>query len=412
MKNPIQDWIGIICALGMILGFVASRAILSISMIILVANAFWPLQFKDVWKRYFQSKIGLMCTLYFLSIFIGGLWSERQDLWFDLLTLNLPFLLLPLGMMTVPLWQLKFRRIFLICMYTILLSVILVSIVTLLMNWEHYVSNYAHSKMIPTIEEGDHIRFSLALCLSIIPGIAYISQEPKSSTLSWVRKFIVINIVVIFIYLHILSAKTGLLTLYMVIGLMMFYFLYKRGFKLIAIWLPPIAIIIIGILGYWLVPTFAAKIDYVVHEIDLITSGAPLNYNYSDAGRLISYQVALDAIKEQPFIGTGTGDLMPIMHQGYEKLYPQIPFENHLIPHNQYLYTFLSLGLLFFPAFLLMILSPIIANVKYIQFFLNATTIVLLTSMLFEAMLQVQLGIFVYLFYTLIWYTWKQEKAL
>lgn len=412
MKNSIQNWIGIIALLGMLLGFVASRAILSISMIVMVANACWPLQFKDVWRRYMQSKIGLMSLLYFMAIFISGLWSERQDLWFDILVLNLPFLILPLGMMTVPLWDLKFRKIFVISLYAILLAVIMVSLVTVMLDWDTYVSNYAHSKMIPTIEEGDHIRFSLSLCLALIPGIAYLTQERKQYILPWERIFIIASMAIICIYLHILSAKTGLLSLYMLIGLMGFYYLMQKGFKLVAFVVPMIAIAAIVLLGYFLIPTFEAKINYVLHEINLITSGQPLDHNYSDAGRIISYQVALDAIKAQPFLGTGAGDLMPVMHEGYSKLYPDIPFDRHLIPHNQYLYSLLSFGIILFPAFLLMVLSPFVANLKRVQFFLNATTILLLTSMLFEAMLQVQLGIFVYLYFTLIWYTWKQEKPL
>src|SRR5690606_35115514 len=126
-----------------------------------------------------NNRFALLSALYFLLVFIGGWWSEQQDSWFDIMQLHLPFLVLPLGMLTIPLNYLEFRKKFIIGMYTILLGVIIVSMGTFLMDPSTYIEGYSQSKQLPTIQEKDHIRFSLLLALSLIPGIAYLRFEAK-----------------------------------------------------------------------------------------------------------------------------------------------------------------------------------------------------------------------------------------
>lgn len=411
-KNGIQEWVGLICLLGMVLGFVASRGILSVSMIVLFLNAFWPLQFKEVWTRFRQSKFHLLALLYFLLNFIGGIWSDKQDVWLDVLVLHLPFLVLPLGMMTIPMHLHIFRKRFLVALYAIILGVIGVSLTLFFANYNMYVEGYVHSKQIPTIRFDDHIRFSLFLALSIIPGIAYLREEAKEDRHKTFSVFIYATIGIVIIYLHILSAKSGLLALYIILGFLLFLKLRTYKYKFYAIILPPIAIVLLGIFAYKYIATFQTKIDYVIYEFGMIFSDKPLNYNYSSAGRLISYQVAVEQIKEAPIFGVGNGDVMQQMRLGYERQYPAIPVENHLIPHSQFLYTLMAFGLVFLPIFLFLVCSPFFSKLGKAQIYLTINTVVLLVAFSFEAMLQVQLGMFVYLYFTLIWYRWQLSPPL
>lgn len=405
--NFLQDWIGLVALLGMVLGFMCSRAVLSISMIVLLANSFWPLQHKMVWGRWRRNWFALLCAGYFLVNFIGGIWSSKQDTWLEIVTLHLPFLALPLGMHTLPLCRLIFRKHFLTGLYAIVGAVVLVSLATFFSNMDAFIEGYNHSKQIPTNQENDHIRFSLFLVLSLLPGYAYLKHDFRIDQDRAFRNFVLAAIALIIFYLHILSAKTGLAALYILFVFVLFEFFYKKGYKVLSLILPPLVVAIISVAGYYGSSTMRNKVDYVVHEFEQMASGKRLDYNYSDAGRIISYQMAWEGILDNPIIGTGTGDVWSTMRTNYRNYYPEVPEANQLIPHNQYLYTLLAFGFLFFPVFILMVISPFFNKNFLVKFFPWATAAILILAMMAEAMLQVQLGVFVFLLFNCLWFNWK-----
>jgi O-antigen ligase len=123
---------------------------------------------------------------------------------------------------------------------------------------------------------------------------------------------------------------------------------------------------------------------------------------YSDMGRIISYDVAGHVVKENAIKGVGSGDMMTEMKQGYEKWYPQITDEQVLLPHNQFLVMLLAGGvpaLLFFVAWVFYPLKDIRRNRA--SFYLVIVWIALLLPLMIEPMLEVQFGVFVYLFFLL-----------
>src|SRR5690606_15275544 len=132
----------LICLLGMVLGFVTSRALLSVSMIVLFINSLWRLQLKQVWNRWLHNQFAILAAAYFLVNFIGGLWTQKQEVWLDIVVLHLPFLVLPAGMLTVPLHQQHFRKKFLIGLYAIILGVIAVSLSTFFSNMHSFIEGY------------------------------------------------------------------------------------------------------------------------------------------------------------------------------------------------------------------------------------------------------------------------------
>src|SRR5690606_31438162 len=202
---------------------------------------------------------------------------------------------LPISLLTLPIYKDYYKKIFLSGLYAILLVVIGYSVSQFLQAPNEYIEGYAHSKQIPTIKYNDHIRFSLLLALSIIPGYAYVSSSLQSKK-SWnaLHYFIIASLLIIIAYLHLLAAKTGLVCLYLIITLLFIDFLNKKKVhKLIKICSPIVVIALIWI-GYLTIPTFEMKIQYVLQEIKLIQSNTPLDYNYSSAGRIISYKIAIE----------------------------------------------------------------------------------------------------------------------
>ena len=226
--------------------------------------------------------------------------------------------------------------------------------------------------------------------------------EPQEQPLSGKLKFLLYGICsLFFIYLHILAAKTGIMALYLMLFL---YALLKIAAK--NKWMGIAALVILPVLGlvaFAIVPTFRTKIAYVEREIDQYKRDGRFDYNFSDNGRMITYEIALHIIGQQPLTGTGTGDLMKEMKAGYSSFYPEVPEKNRLVPHNQFLYTATATGIPFTLILVCMVFSPIFTRRNNRKMYATITAFVMFAALMVEAMLEVQFGVFIYLFFTLLW---------
>ncbi len=412
-QRTLRDYLAFACIISMMIGFVASRAILSISMIAFAVVVFWPTFFKELAQKYLQNKFAILCTLFFLLYVISGLWSENKTEWWRTVVHRLPFVLLPFGLNAVPIAQPYFRKLFIAITAALLSVLMLTSLFIFLGNHEKYVQDVAYSKQIPTTQMGDHIRYSLLLCLFflfLIRSIFWDNIFRSSKAWKWLMGAVAVLII---IYLHVLSAKTGLLGLYMIIGALGFYALSKKMKATWAATLSLSSIVLIAALGYLLIPTIRQKVVYLRDEYRMIASGKHLDYNWSDMGRLISYQIAFHEIKEHGALGTGAGDALDAMKTGYATLYPEIPADRQFVPFNQYVVELLTFGKILSLIFVAMILCPFFYKRKSkTYFFVAISTLVLIVAMMVEATLQVQLGVFVYLFFTMLWYVIEEKDKL
>jgi len=79
-----------------------------------------------------------------------------------------------------------------------------------------------------------------------------------------------------------------------------------------------------------------------------------------------------------------------------------VPEENVLIPHNQYMFTLVALGLPLSLALVLLSLA-LFRNIPGRGIYVFITSAIMVIAMMVEAMLEVQFGVFVFLFYSLFW---------
>lgn len=388
-------------ALLMLLGFLCSRAILSMSMIAFGANALRGVPLRD-WFRWRWWWLGLSwVALFALSWF----WSSDHGIWNDHVQVKLPFLLLPLGFSLLPAFSAGQYRFYTLGMCGILLSGVAYSLSFFLGDPSAYIKGYSFSHVFPTPVYNDHIRFSAALALAVgwcVYAWPWLSRR-------WMRIVVAASCILFAAYLHLLAAKTGLLMLYGLAALLVIRQLWrgsllKGGLLLLLttamLWL-----------GYQKVPTFRERVHYARYNLQLLSWGR-VEGNYSDLSRVLSYRVALHEIRKAPLMGAGAGDLVSAMNEGYNTLYPQVAQENRLVPHNQLLVVGLAAGipaLLLFLAWLFYPLSTLRRNRE--GFFTLAVWLLLLVPLMVEPMLEVQFGVFVYLFF-LLWQWHALRKPL
>lgn len=401
-----QQQIAIAGCIAMFIGFIASRSLMSVAMVVLFINALHPGTIFRCWQLWRKDIFSISAILFFITYLISGLWSMDKERWLEFTIMKLPFLVLPFSFFSIPLHHRRYLIFLTVSIGIVLCFPVVYGLYSFVENSQFYIDAYKVSHVLPTTKYGDHIRFSQSLAFYVLIGF-YFLFEKHPYKISFRLKLLYGFLTVLFIvYLHVLAVKTGLLCLYVIL----FLFILIKGFasnKIIGL----ITIVLIPLLltaVYFLVPTFKAKVNYIEDEIVQMRQGK-LDYNFSDAGRIISYKVCAKAVANAPLAGVGAGDVINVMRDGYKINYPEVPTENMLIPHNQFLFSTLAVGLIMVWCLIVMIFAPFFMKVP-MRYYLVITVVGLALSLMAEAALEVQFGVFIYLFFVLFWMNLLRNK--
>lgn len=377
----------------MLVSFFASRAVLSMSMILFGVNALWNVHPKK-WLRQKWWLLGcLWITLFALSFF----WSDDKSYWLEHVQVKLPILLLPLSFAFIPAFSKKQLYIYTIVLCTCLLWGIGYSFYFLALNPTHYIDGYAFSNILPTIPKNEHIRFTLTLAIGII-WLFYFFPIINNR---FAKALIGIIMFLFIVALHIYAVRTGLMAFYLFITCYLFYLFLKKETKKKAV-IFTLALIIGSILSFQYIPTLKNRVAHFKWSVKMFEEGNN-DPNYGDIGRYISYDLGWEIIKEHPLTGVGAGDMFTEMDAAYQTYYPQVDEKLRLLPHNQFMIIALASGLLNMIIFIAWAFYPL-AEIKKNRdgFFFFITWLVVTVSLLVEPVLEIQFGIFVYLFFLLI----------
>lgn len=381
-------------------GMFFSRALLSFFMLVVFCTALFPAQLRHNFNRWRNTNFALCALSFFLIYLVSGFWSSNLEAWVADVTVKIPFVFLPFGMLALPLHKPRFRTYSIIGIIVLQLIVVAYSLTMFYMDAAHYTEGYHRSVSLPTTKYNDHIRFSLSLVMSILM-ILYLLFDERSVIIKPVfKRLLTLTGLLFAVYLHLLAAKAGVLCFYV---MLLVFFVVKSAARsrLLALF-AGLALCALPLAAYWSVPTFRTKVDYVFYEISKTSNDGRYDYTLSDAGRMITYEIGLKYIAQHPWTGSGAGDLMDEMRKGYQQYYPEVPVTQQYGPTNQFLFTAFSVGIplsLFLAA---MVISMFTAKVQH-RLYLFIAAMVMLIGMIPEAMLELQFGVFTYLFYILFW---------
>lgn len=326
---------------------------------------------------------------------ISCLWSQAHGFGKDHFTLKLPILLLPLAFNFLPSFSNQQLRIYTLSVGIMLLMGALYSASFLVNHLVFYMEQYRTAKVLPTPAENDHIRFSVTVALYVVWGM-YIWQRLGSNIFKWITGCITLLLV---LYLHLLAAKSGLLSFYIFVATYGIYLLFAKKYKAFIAGVLIFAIIIIT--AWKTIPTFSQRIGYISYSYIAFSNGDRTG-QYGDIDRLISYSVAVKIIAAHPWGGIGANYMLAAMKEGYSKWYPEVRDEDRLLPHNQLLDVALANGIPVAIVFIVWLFYPLVWVKRNREgFFLFAVWLILLVNTMIEPFLEVQFGVFVYLFFLL-----------
>lgn len=381
------------CAV-LIQSLVWSRFLLSISLwgIVIVAlteipkgkdhkmNVFeWIFEYIQFWhwqrstpqylSNFLKNRSYLALVVPFLLVVVSGLWSENTLYWLSRVQLRLPFLLLPFAFSQMPPLSKKHVQ----SLFFFFLIVILVNFAWVLSNYalhfDEITTNLGQGKAMPFLKE--HITFSIMAAFACIVGI-----ELWLTADAWMCKWSGAFSLVIFVALHIIAVRTGLIALYLCLILRGILFVFQsRRYLVGSIGL--LVLVSIPLFSYKFLPSFQQRINYAIWDLEQYGIGDPSGK--SDSERLISLKFGKQIFLENKIFGIGYGDIQQEMNRIYEKNYPTLKPK---LPHNQWVLTAAGLGIVGLLILLVAFVTPLIERRRFQHFsFLSLQILVFVFTM-------------------------------
>ncbi|MEI6311849.1 MAG: O-antigen ligase family protein [Bacteroidota bacterium] len=336
----------------------------------------------------------------------GCIYSTDLSNSFKVITTYSPFLFMPIAFGAIKAFTKK-QFIFILYAYT---SIVFIATIIILINYFlHYDSiniGLKQGQAIPTPYH-EHIRFSLMICFSICSLIYLALKNYSISNMKIEKRIQLIMICCLVICIHVLSVRSGILSLYICLMaiasyIIIYYKKYLLGLCIITF------IIIAPIVSYSLIPSVQNKINYMLWDLDQMKNNNAKNY--SDAERITSIVAGWKIVQKHPLIGVGTGDLKQKMNQVYEQDYKWLANKNRKMPHNQWVWLWASNGILGVLSLLFSILYALFYRKQYKNILLICFFIITISSFLYEHTLQTQVGVAFYVVSLLIMLNYLRGK--
>lgn len=383
--------------LGLIVGLVTSKVVLSVATIMLMCNALINIRAKTLLKTWFRDPVALWCLAVFGVYLLSGFWSDDTGYWVDRCRMKLPFLALPLGFTAVKqLTRSDFHR-WLAIYVLVITGTALVMLVNYLFHYAELTQQLTFGHPIPAPLR-DHIRFSLELAFAIIVA-GYLFTQRYNAFLRIPHWLYGVACILMTICIHVFAVRSGIITLYLAILIVLLHqaFAYKKYLQTA---LGLIGILAIAGISVYAIPSLKARMGYFQYEWTLIRDGQ-LNAEHSDAQRLLSMQYGIEVARTQPLIGVGAGDIRNEMNDLYTRNTQEDTVKSKM-PHNQFIYMWAATGILGLCVFLISALYPWFSRQRYKHMLFTVFLSMMLFAFMAEHTLEIQLGTAYYLLFLLL----------
>lgn len=416
LRNITKKHLTIFFCLALIVALIYSKFVLSVSMIAFIVLSLFswkwddgfPItfnhQFEEGWKKFTEYKAFPIISIFFFLVLISIFYSEDSTYLLERLRLKLPFLILPVCFAVLPCFT---KREYFGLLYFLVLFIGFSCVITgfqYLADFENITLNMRRGHSIPT--PMNHIRYSLVIAFSIVAGIWLLKNE---FYLKYKReKYLLTGLVVfLFVFMHVLSVRSGLLALYLSLLFFAAHYIYETKNYVPAL-VGIGTLVLIPLIAYQTIPSFKNKIDYSIYDMKMHRQGT--GEHYSDSERLISLKVGIAIGNDHKVIGVGAGDLKKEVRKIYETDYPLV--SETKMPHNQFVSVYAGSGIIGLIFFVCTFFFPIFYRKNYEDPLLVVLHLIILTSFMMENTIENAIGIAFYIFFLLIALNYHSGKSL
>ena len=344
----------------MIPAIIYSRALITICYVIIAVMAIL-VQIRE--NRFSFNKYLAGLGLVGLSIVLSGINSDNIEQWWNHTVIKIPFLVMPLAFMILaPLPKEVIRNLHLILLVVLSISA-LPPLLDILQNHEVILDRISRGQPIDTPIE--HVKYSMFLAYGIMSALIWTIYYRSELSTSQVKCFW-IGGAFLFIMMHLLAVRTGLVILYaslIMLGVHVAW-IRKIAFDKVA------TAMVVGLVSIFLLiqtPMIKSKLGYMFYDWEQYASNG--GANYSDSERLFSLKTGWELFSENVLLGTGIGDLFDSCEEVYQQQ-SRSAIINY--PHSQYIYQLAGTGLIGFILFIGGYLYPLIRRHNKFYFLLIA----------------------------------------
>jgi O-antigen ligase len=379
-----------------------SPSIASIASILLIVNSVW---FFFETKK---SKQLLIIQALFLSVFLVCIalsishGCQLNELMAKILV-RLPLVFLPSLVSYVQLNKLSFSKYWLFFS----LPIFWLSVASVFNYIDHFAflsQMILESKPIPIYSGVYHIEFSVITAMVLLVLLSW-KIEGKISKIFGSHFFFYFVFGGLFIALHVLSARTGLLGFWSGICAIIFQRGKKISFKYILMGL-------VALSSMFFIPSIKNRLMNTYEDLNAVTQNKDLNHK-SFGQRWEAWKAIIPAGQETTWFGVGQCNIERKMQQSFDELKSNLDAENRISPHNQYLQWFIEIGIVG------MLMWITCFSVFFIWMRRNGVSeqlwsvvIALILSINFESLMERQSGVMIIIVSLLLISSMKLEKTL
>ena len=227
MKN-LRENLCFTCCLAIIVGLLSSRFLMTVGMIVLIANGVFNPAIKSNFRNFLSNKPMIIISGLFILYLLSGIYSENFSFLLERLRIKLPFLFLPFAFCAMPRFSEKKYYGLFYCFFIVVFLSSLGTFIYYLFDLETINDAYKYAKVLPT--PINHIRYSLMVCFAIIIGI-HLYYKDFYLKYKFEKKLIFVGTLFLIIFIHLLSVRSGLVALYLtLIYLIVRYVFYHKKF--------------------------------------------------------------------------------------------------------------------------------------------------------------------------------------
>lgn len=224
-------------------------------------------------------------------------------------------------------------------------------------------------------------------------------------------KTIILGLAVVYLeaFIFLLSSKAGLITLAMTEILFILFIFTKKAGSARIVFISVLIILIFAFFSQLFPYAFGrvSKADAMVARSETLEK----NPNDGTVQRREIWKVSMQLVKQHLLFGTGTGDVKDVLMEAYRQhgLYPI--YQKKLNAHNQYIQTFLALGIPGISILLLMLMAPGYGALREKQYLYFLFLLIIAFNLLFESMFETQAGVIFYAFFNVFLFRARFPKA-
>lgn len=385
---------GIYYYLSLLIAFFLPSYIYVVPVFIVLLFANWIIEgnFSDKFFRLKSNRFAHLFILFYLLFLFGMFWTENKNAgWFDL-QVKLSVFVFPVIFSSISFCSQKNinKILFSFVMGCLLATIYCFSYA--IYKWNSTGDNYFLYTKLSVILHPSYLAMYLSFSIVVLSF-----QIIKKKYLTGKLFFDVLLVVWFWFNIIMLQSKAGIMiTGILFIVLLISYLITSR--KLI-----PVIIVLIFIGGgYYLINRYIVT----ANNSRILVAVSHISERKIDAAfgetseiRILIWETALDVIKNNVFLGVGTGDVKDELTLLYKKKNMQTPYDFRLNAHNQYIQSAVGLGLMGFVLIIFNFLFPFLHSVRKRKFLYVLFILIVSLNLLVESMLETQAGVVFYAFF-------------